>query len=150
MSCAHADPCTRSIRDASQILAHTDCHMREQAEGRTRRERASRECACFGRASKQPVLNQQWRCKCAQCAPIMLLMGMKMSFTKKPMKPMIAKPIEVACAIFENSAPTIMQRREQVAEIACSEHCIHEASLVERDAGAPAGHLCDQASCSAS
>jgi len=34
---------------------------------------------------------------------MMLLMGMKISFTKKPMKPMMAKPIEVACAIFENS-----------------------------------------------
>ena len=35
---------------------------------------------------------------------MMLLIGMKMSLTKKPMKPMIAKPIDVACAIFENSA----------------------------------------------
>lgn len=35
---------------------------------------------------------------------MMLLMGMKMSFTKKPMKPIIAKPTDVACAIFENSA----------------------------------------------
>ena len=35
---------------------------------------------------------------------MMLLIGMKMSFTKKPMKPMIAKPMDVACAIFENSA----------------------------------------------
>ena len=35
---------------------------------------------------------------------MILLIGMKMSFTKKPMKPMIAKPMEVACAIFENSA----------------------------------------------
>ena len=35
---------------------------------------------------------------------MMLLIGMKMSFTKKPMKPMIAKPVAVACAIFENSA----------------------------------------------
>jgi len=37
-------------------------------------------------------------------APMMLLMGIKMSLTKKPMKPMIAKPIDVACAIFANSA----------------------------------------------
>ena len=35
---------------------------------------------------------------------MMLLIGMKISFTKKPMKPMIAKPTDVACAIFENSA----------------------------------------------
>jgi len=30
-------------------------------------------------------------------------MGMWMSFTKKPMKPMMAKPIAVAIAIFWNS-----------------------------------------------
>ena len=35
---------------------------------------------------------------------MILLMGMWISFTKKPMKPMIAKPVAVACAIFENSA----------------------------------------------
>ena len=35
---------------------------------------------------------------------MMLLIGMKISFTKKPMKPMIAKPTDVACAILENSA----------------------------------------------
>ena len=35
---------------------------------------------------------------------MMLLIGMKMSFTKKPMKPMMAKPIDVAWAIFVNSA----------------------------------------------
>ena len=40
---------------------------------------------------------------------MMLLIGMKMSFTKKPMKPMMKNPTEVACAIFENSAGT---RRE--------------------------------------
>lgn len=34
---------------------------------------------------------------------MMLLIGMWMSLTKKPMKPMIAKPIAVAMAIFENS-----------------------------------------------
>ena len=34
---------------------------------------------------------------------MMLLMGMWMSLTKKPMKPMIAKPIAVATAIFWNS-----------------------------------------------
>ena len=45
-------------------------------------------------------------------APMMLLIGMKISFTKKPIKPMIAKPIEVACAIFENS---VTARREQHA-----------------------------------
>ena len=35
---------------------------------------------------------------------MMLLIGMNMSLTKKPMNPMIAKPTDVACAIFENSA----------------------------------------------
>ena len=40
---------------------------------------------------------------------MMLLIGMKISFTKKPMKPMMKNPTEVACAIFENSAGT---RRE--------------------------------------
>ena len=44
---------------------------------------------------------------------MMLLIGMKMSFTKKPMKPMIAKPVAVACAIFENSA---RQREREAAE----------------------------------
>lgn len=39
----------------------------------------------------------------------MLLIGIKISFTKKPMKPMIAKPIVVACAIFENSATRARQ-----------------------------------------
>jgi len=34
----------------------------------------------------------------------MLLMGMWMSLTKKPMKPMMAKPMAVATAIFWNSA----------------------------------------------
>ena len=34
---------------------------------------------------------------------IMLLMGMWMSLTKKPMKPMMPKPIAVAMAILENS-----------------------------------------------
>ena len=33
----------------------------------------------------------------------MLLIGMKMSLTKKPIKPIMAKPTDVACAIFENS-----------------------------------------------
>ena len=43
--------------------------------------------------------------KCGYDMPtMMLLIGMKISFTKKPMKPMIAKPIDVACAIFANSA----------------------------------------------
>ena len=35
---------------------------------------------------------------------MMLLIGMNISLTKKPMKPMIANPTDVACAIFENSA----------------------------------------------
>ena len=35
---------------------------------------------------------------------MMLLIGMKMSFTKKPMNPMMKKPTDVAWAIFENSA----------------------------------------------
>ena len=35
---------------------------------------------------------------------MMLLIGMNISLTKKPMNPMIAKPTDVACAIFENSA----------------------------------------------
>ena len=34
---------------------------------------------------------------------IMLLMGMWISLTKKPMKPMMANPIAVAMAIFWNS-----------------------------------------------
>jgi len=34
---------------------------------------------------------------------MMLLIGMKISLTKNPMKPMIANPIEVACATFVNS-----------------------------------------------
>lgn len=34
---------------------------------------------------------------------MMLLMGMWMSLTKKPMKPMMANPIAVAMAIFWNS-----------------------------------------------
>lgn len=34
---------------------------------------------------------------------MMLLMGMKMSLTKKPMKPMMANPTDVAIAIFPNS-----------------------------------------------
>ena len=35
---------------------------------------------------------------------MMLLIGMKMSFTKKPMKPIMKNPTDVACAILENSA----------------------------------------------
>ncbi len=35
---------------------------------------------------------------------MMLFMGMWMSLTKKPMKPMMAKPMAVAIAIFWNSA----------------------------------------------
>lgn len=38
----------------------------------------------------------------------MLLMGMWMSLTKKPMKPMMANPIAVAIAIFWNSGTKIM------------------------------------------
>ena len=34
---------------------------------------------------------------------MMLLIGMWMSLTKNPMKPMMAKPMAVAMAIFENS-----------------------------------------------
>jgi hypothetical protein len=34
---------------------------------------------------------------------MMLLMGMWISFTKNPMKPMMAKPMAVAIAIFWNS-----------------------------------------------
>ena len=50
---------------------------------------------------------------------MMLLMGMWMSLTKKPMKPMIAKPIAVARAIFWNSAKkmrwfTVMPRYEKL------------------------------------
>lgn len=37
---------------------------------------------------------------------MMLLIGMKINFTKKPMNPMIAKPKEVAIAILVNSAAT--------------------------------------------
>lgn len=35
---------------------------------------------------------------------MILLMGMWMSLTKKPMKPMMANPIAVAMAIFWNSS----------------------------------------------
>jgi hypothetical protein len=35
---------------------------------------------------------------------MILLIGMKISFTKKPMKPMMKNPTDVACAILENSA----------------------------------------------
>ena len=44
---------------------------------------------------------------------MMLLIGMKMSFTKKPINPMIAKPIEVACAILENSVAGRNRRRQR-------------------------------------
>ena len=37
---------------------------------------------------------------------MMLLMGMWMSLTKKPMNPMMANPMAVAMAIFWNSAHT--------------------------------------------
>lgn len=37
---------------------------------------------------------------------MILLIGMWISFTKKPMKPMIANPIAVAMAIFWNSEET--------------------------------------------
>ena len=38
---------------------------------------------------------------------MMLLMGMWMSFTKKPMNPMIANPMAVAIAIFWNSVEEV-------------------------------------------
>ena len=41
---------------------------------------------------------------------MMLLMGMWMSLTKKPMKPIIAKPIAVANAIFWYSANRIIDK----------------------------------------
>ena len=52
---------------------------------------------------------QRWCTAIDRAQLTMLLIGMKMSFTKKPMKPMIAKPIVVACAIFENSATRARQ-----------------------------------------
>jgi len=45
---------------------------------------------------------------------MILLIGMKMSFTKKPMKPMMKKPTDVACAIFENSARGGRSGRQRV------------------------------------
>ena len=42
---------------------------------------------------------------------MMLLIGMKMSFTKKPMKPIMKNPTDVACAILENSAEAAAERR---------------------------------------
>lgn len=39
---------------------------------------------------------QRWCTAIDRAQLTMLLIGMKMSFTKKPMKPMIAKPIVVA------------------------------------------------------
>lgn len=48
---------------------------------------------------------------------IMLLMGMWISFTKKPMKPMIAKPIAVAMEIFWNSLRSgLVQRLRSLIE----------------------------------
>jgi hypothetical protein len=41
---------------------------------------------------------------------MMLLMGMWMSFTKKPMNPIIANPIAVATAILWNSERKIGER----------------------------------------
>ncbi len=45
---------------------------------------------------------------------MMLLMGMWINLTKNPMKPMMAKPIAVAVAIFWNSAKRkgIAKRKE--------------------------------------
>ncbi len=57
--------------------------------------------------SRLAMLCTPLRSDCAQHT--MLLIGIKISFTKKPMKPMIAKPIVVACAIFENSATRARQ-----------------------------------------
>merc|ERR1719285_289589 len=41
--------------------------------------------------------------QCIYAPTIILLMGMWMSLTKKPMKPMMPKPMAVAMAILENS-----------------------------------------------
>ena len=46
---------------------------------------------------------------------MMLLMGMWMSFTKKPMNPMMANPIAVAVAIFWNSG-----RRYDICNAVCT------------------------------
>ena len=51
---------------------------------------------------------------------MMLLIGMKMSLTKKPMKPMIAKPIDVADAILLNSASA--KRARECTEISKDRH----------------------------
>lgn len=48
---------------------------------------------------------------------MMLLMGMWMSFTKNPMKPMIANPIAVAMAIFWNSAKHIQSKVRKCASL---------------------------------
>lgn len=47
----------------------------------------------------------------------MLLMGMNMSFTKNPMKPMTRKPTPVAVAIFLNSKTT--QTKIRTANRSC-------------------------------
>lgn len=48
---------------------------------------------------------------------MMLLMGMWMSLTKNPMKPIMAKPIAVAMAIFWNSGRRGKQEHKQLTEM---------------------------------
>lgn len=51
---------------------------------------------------------------------MMLLMGMWMSLTKNPMKPMIANPIAVAMAIFWNSRD---RENENMNRFQSCQHC---------------------------
>lgn len=48
---------------------------------------------------------------------MMLLIGIWMSFTKKPMNPMIANPIAVAMAIFWNSKTYTYTFKYQIEKI---------------------------------
>ena len=66
---------------------------------------------------------------------MMLLIGMKISFTKKPMKPMMKKPTDVAWAIFENSA----QRRAQ--------HVLRAAGRAQGGAGEEESNGSDRGHC---
>ena len=63
---------------------------------------------------------------------MMLLIGMNMSFTKKPMNPMIAKPTDVACAIFENSAS-----RDETSRVGASRRVVHALATKWRGSQPP-------------
>merc|ERR1719209_2312733 len=70
-----------------------------------------------------------------QAPTMMLLMGMWMSLTKNPMKPMMAKPIAVAIAIFVNSFRSgfvhlFTNRAESLANCMHGSNCIMRTSMV--------------------